>query len=97
VVDFPKPMDFALLQRMIQVSGSGGGSVAGAVSVANQETEWRFKPQPPWKAGSYKLLIDTGIEDLSGNHIGQPFDLDKFQTVTKNIETVTIPLPFDVH
>jgi hypothetical protein len=95
VVDFPKPMDFALLQRMIQVS-AGGAGVAGTVSVGRQETEWRFTPKQPWKAGAYKLLVDTGIEDLSGNHIGQPFDLDKFQTVTKNIETQTISLPFDV-
>jgi hypothetical protein len=111
VVDFPKPMDFALLQRMLQVStGAGvvgtvthgganlgaGPTLAGTVTVDKQEAEWRFTPKQPWKAGGYKLLIDTGIEDLSGNHIGQAFDLDKFQTVTKNIETQTISLPFEV-
>jgi hypothetical protein len=111
VVDFPKPMDFALLQRMLQVS-TGGGTVgtvtntganrgvmdtfSGAVTVDKQETEWRFTPKQPWKPGEYRILIDTGIEDLSGNHIGQAFDLDKFQTVTKNIETQTIALPIDV-
>ena len=96
VVDFPKPMDFALLQRMIEVAGSAG-NVAGTVSVDKQETEWRFTPRELWKSGAYRLLVDTGIEDLSGNHIGQAFDLDKFQKVTKNIETETISLPFDVH
>lgn len=95
VVDFPKPMDFALLQRALHVS-SGAGVAAGSVSIGKDETEWRFTPQAPWKAGAYKLLIDTGIEDLSGNHIGQAFDLDKFQTITKNIENETISLPFDV-
>jgi hypothetical protein len=96
VIDFPKPMDFALLQRMIEVSGSAG-KIGGTVTVDKQETEWRFTPREPWKAGGYRLLIDNGIEDLSGNHIGQPFDLDKFQKVTKNIESETIPLPFDIH
>jgi hypothetical protein len=111
VVDFPKPMDFALLQRMLQVSAGAGtvGSVTGTgapggaanalpgtVTVDKQETEWRFAPRQPWRAGAYRLLIDTGIEDLSGNHIGQPFDLDKFQTVTKDIETQMISLPFEV-
>jgi hypothetical protein len=96
VIDFPKPMDFALLQRMIEVSGSAG-EIGGTVAVDKQETEWRFTPRAPWKAGAYHLLIDNGIEDLSGNHIGQPFDLDKFQTVTKNIESETISLPFDIH
>jgi hypothetical protein len=111
VIDFPKPMDFALLQRMLQVSsstavvgtitnaGTNGGSantLPGTVTVDKQETEWRFTPKLAWKSGTYRLLINTGIEDLSGNHIGQPFDLDKFQTVTKNIETQTISLPFDI-
>jgi hypothetical protein len=96
VVDFPKPMDFALLQRMIEVAG-GVGKIDGTVAVDKQETEWRFTPREPWRAGAYRLLIDNGIEDLSGNHIGQPFDLDKFQKVTKNIEAETIPLPFDIH
>ena len=55
-----------------------------------------FHAEAAMEAGAYRLLIDTGIEDLSGNHIGQAFDLDKFQTVTKNIETQTISLPFEV-
>ena len=55
VVDFPKPMDFALLQRMIEVSGSGG-KIGGTVAVDKQETEWRFTPREPWKAGGYRLL-----------------------------------------
>lgn len=111
VVDFPKPMDFALLQRMLQIStGEGivnrvtnaganevpGEKLPGTVMVDKLETEWRFTPKQPWKKGEYQLVIDTGIEDLSGNHIGQAFDLDKFQTITKDIETRTISLPFEV-
>ena len=51
VIDFPKPMDFALLQRMIEVSGSAG-KIGGTVAVDKQETEWRFTPRDPWKAGA---------------------------------------------
>ena len=123
VVDFPKPMDFALLQRMIRVARARGGvagaqdndagaqaniaraqddivaakdNVGGTITVDRQETQWRFTPREPWKAGAYRLLVDTGIEDLSGNRIGQAFDLDKFQRVTKSIETQTMALPFDI-
>jgi len=96
VVGFPKPMDYALLQRLFGVSDALG-SVAGRVGIARQETEWRFTPREPWKAGAYQLVFDTAIEDLSGNHIGQAFDLDKFQQVTKSIQTKTLSIPFDVH
>jgi hypothetical protein len=88
-------MNYALLQRMIQVSGKSG-SVGGAVSTADAEKQWRFTPQSAWKAGEYQLVVDTAIEDLAGNHIGQLFDIDVFDHVTQHITTKTISLPFTV-
>jgi hypothetical protein len=96
VVDFPAPMNYPLLQRMLQVSGERG-AVVGTVAVTRGETEWRFTPQNPWTAGSYQLVVDTGLEDLAGNHIGQPFDLDVFDRVTEHITTKTVSRPFTVH
>ena len=95
VVDFPEPMNYPLLQRMLQVA-SAHGSVSGTVTVARGETQWRFTPREPWKTGPYQLVVDTAIEDLAGNHIGQPFDVDVFETVTKHIATKTTSLPFVV-
>jgi len=40
--------------------------------------------------------VDTGLEDLAGNSIGQPFDIDVFDHVTEHITSKTIPLPFTV-
>jgi len=40
--------------------------------------------------------VDTAIEDLAGNRIGQPFDIDVFDRVTQHIETRTISLPFSI-
>ena len=42
VIAFPKPLDYALLQHEIEVTG-----VAGKVAVARDETEWRFTPDAP--------------------------------------------------
>ena len=95
MVDFQTPMNFPLLQRMIQVSGAQG-SVIGTVSIDRQETQWRFTPREPWKAGDYRLVVNTALEDLAGNHIGQPFDIDTFEHVTEHIATNTVSLPFSV-
>jgi hypothetical protein len=95
VVDFPAPMNYPLLQRMLRVS-IANSNVAGSVSVAREETEWRFSPQQPLTAGNYQLVVDTGLEDLAGNHIGQPFDLDVFDRVTEHITAKTVSLPFTV-
>jgi hypothetical protein len=96
VVNFPSPMNYPLLMRMIQVSGPKG-NVSGSVTAARYETEWRFTPSAPWTAGDYRIVVNTGIEDLAGNHIGQAFDIDTFERVTEHITTETVALPFRVH
>jgi hypothetical protein len=95
IVDFPTPMNYALLHRMLWVTGPHG-KIPGTIVLAHDETEWRFTPASPWTAASYQLVTDTAIEDLAGNHIGQPFDIDVFQHVTQHIATNTISLPFTV-
>jgi ketosteroid isomerase-like protein len=88
-------MNYALLQRMLRVSGAKG-DLAGTTGVGRQETEWRFTPTDAWSAGTYRLIVDTALEDLAGNHIGQPFDIDVFDRVTEHITTQTIAVPFGV-
>jgi hypothetical protein len=88
-------MNYALLQRMLKVSGPGG-EVAGAIGVEQEESEWRFTPQAPWAAGQYTLIIDTSLEDLAGNKIGQPFDIDVFDRVTERITSTATSLVFEI-
>jgi hypothetical protein len=88
-------MNYPLLQRMLQVSGPQG-QVAGSVAIGGEETEWRFTPREAWKSGDYTLAINTGIEDLAGNHIGQAFDIDTFERVTEQITTGTVSLPIRI-
>jgi hypothetical protein len=94
-VIFPTPMNYVLLQRMLWVAGPEG-KVDGAIAVDSNESRWLFTPRTAWKAGQYNLTAGTGIEDLAGNHIGQPFDIDVFERVTRQIVASTITLPFSV-
>jgi hypothetical protein len=91
VVDFPKPMDYALLLRLLEVAG-----VSGTVTVGGHETEWRFVPSRPWKPGEYQVVVDTTLEDLAGNRIGRPFDVDTFERVSEHLSRKTISLPFRI-
>jgi hypothetical protein len=95
VVNFPAPMNYPLLQRMLQIS-KDSEPIAGTISTARDESEWRFTPRSPWNPGDYQIVVDTGLEDLAGNHIGQLFDIDTFQNVTESIKTQTISLAFTV-
>ena len=95
VVDFDRPMNYTLLQRMLRVAGPRG-PVAGTIDVRRDESEWRLTPAAPWMNGAYHLDVDTGLEDLAGNRIGQPFDIDVFDHVTEHITTSTITIPIVV-
>jgi hypothetical protein len=95
VIVFPKPMDYVLLQRMIGVS-DGQRDIAGKIVIGRNETEWRFTPSKPWKSGSHLITADNALEDISGNHLDRPFDVDIFETVTKHINTNTSSIAFTV-
>lgn len=95
VITFPKPMDYVLLQRMVGVFDVRG-EVAGSIAVDRNETEWRFSPRTPWRSGRYRITADNTLEDISGNHLDRPFDVDIFDTVTKHIATATSSVMFAV-
>jgi hypothetical protein len=95
VVGFDRPMNYTLLQRMLKVSGARG-DIAGTVDVAREEAEWRFTPATPWAVGAHRLIVDMSLEDLAGNTIGRPFDIDVFDRVTERITSSTTSLPFEI-
>jgi hypothetical protein len=76
VVRFDRPLDHALLQRCLAVADGDGGRVAGRLSVPGGEEEWEFTPTAPWPRARHQLIVDTTLEDLSGNSVARVFDRD---------------------
>jgi hypothetical protein len=95
-ITFPEPMDHALAQRVIRVTDQSGKLVDGESALEDQERRWRFVPNNPWPRGAYKLVVQTTIEDLAGNNIGKPFEVDLFEGVQRRLATPTVKLSFDV-
>jgi hypothetical protein len=91
VIDFDRPLDWALLQHSLQVKG-----VTGTTTIDRDETRWTFSPKQPWKPGRHELVIDMALEDLAGNRIGRPFDVDLFERVSERITADTTTLAFTV-
>ena len=96
VVAFGRPMDHALAQRLIHVTRQSGELVEGKAAVEDQERRWTFVPGRSWKAGPYRLVVQTTIEDLAGNNIGKSFEVDLFEGVQRRITNSTVKLPFEV-
>jgi hypothetical protein len=96
VVDFPEPLDHAMLGRVLHVSDSGGKVVAGRIDIEANETRWRFTPARPWAAGRYDLVVDKLLEDRAGNNIERPFEVDVFTRVERRETADTVRLPLEV-
>jgi hypothetical protein len=89
-------MDHALALRMILVVDAAGAPIAGTADLTDEERRWTFQPEASWRAGAYHLVVPTTIEDLAGNNIGKPFEVDLFEGVQRRITTPTVKLPFRV-
>jgi hypothetical protein len=93
---FPKSMDQAMLEHALWIVGPGDQRVQGAISVTVEETCWQLTPREAWQAGKYALVVDKSLEDLAGNSIDRPFEVDVLQPPQRKLTVETISLPFEV-
>lgn len=96
VVSFREPLDHALAHRLIWVTDFKGGSVPGTIEVADEERQWSFVPDEEWTGGRYELVVDTVLEDLAGNSVARPFEVDVFPPVQRRIESKTVSRSFQI-
>ena len=89
VIDFGEPLDAALALRLITVPNA-----PGEAQLANTERQWRYTPQAPWPATRQTIQVDTALEDLAGNKVGRPFDVDTFDRVTVRTNRGQVELHF---
>jgi len=96
VVRFDRPLDRALLMRMITVADQKGKAIDGEITVGDEERRWEFRPDQPWQAGSFALVVDTALEDSTGNNLARPFEIDVFDKVDENPRPDFVRIPFAI-
>jgi hypothetical protein len=89
-VTFTESLDHALLHRMLWIVDAKGERVPGKITVTDEETRWHFTPDKPWTAGRYRLMIDTALEDLAGNSVAHPFEVDVFRPIQRQVQAETV-------
>lgn len=82
VLRFDEPLDHAMLLRVLEVKTRDGSALPGQATVAAGETEWHFVPKAPWKTDTYHIEVATILEDLCGNSLAKPFEVDLQNVVT---------------
>src|SRR5262249_48244870 len=96
IIRLAKPLDHALLGRMIGVTDAAGKPVPGTVTVGGGERVVTFAPAAPWKRGEYRLVTGTELADVCGNRVGKPVGVDVFRPIQRRIETKTVERKFTV-
>jgi hypothetical protein len=95
-IQFPKAMDHALAERLIWVEGADGKRLEGTTTLTEHEHKWEFRPAANWVPGDHRVAADSTIEDLAGNSIAKPFEIDVLRPVQKKTEVKISRLPFAV-
>lgn len=95
-IRFPEPLDHALARRLIWVEDRSGRPVKGTRALSDRERCWTMIPETRWARGSYRIMIQTTIEDLAGNNVGKPFEVDLFDGVQRKSDNTTVTLPVEI-
>lgn len=88
---FPEPMEHALSLRLITVRG-----MAGKTALNDDGHQWSFTPDNSWTPGAHRLIIQPELEDLAGNSIGKPFEVDIAGTDKERPAAKAVVLEFEV-
>ena len=65
------------MHRALAISDPDRRPIAGDIAVTDNECNWRFTPSADWLPGRYELVIDRVLEDVAGNSVGRPFEVDE--------------------
>jgi len=96
-VGFGESLDHALALRMIRIADVTGQALAGSATLEEHDGTWHFVPDQPWLPGAYHLHVQTTIEDLAGNNVGKPFEVDLFENVQRSLTAEVVEREFTIH
>lgn len=96
LIRLPKALDNALLGRLVWIEDQNGQKVPGTLTVGGGERVLTFAPTNRWMKGEYRLVVDTRLEDVCGNRVGEPFEVESIKPITGNDEVKPFERPFMV-
>ena len=97
VVQVPRPLDRALFENKLTVTSNS--RITGRISISDDERRWELHPEKPWELGLYQVVVDGVLEDVAGNRIGRPFEVEDFQLLEqadKQSQPKRVMIPFTI-
>ena len=94
-IHFAGCIDHALLERMIVIENTQGIELDGQIKILESETAWRFTPNEAWAEGKHSIVVDTELEDPSGNNILALFEVDLIESPDAPARPATARIVFE--
>ena len=85
-----------MLDRVLAVKDPAGELLVGEIEISDHETHWEFRPEQAWNVGRHSIVIDAALEDLAGNSLARPFEVDVFRAAPQADDPDERVLHFDV-
>ncbi|MEE2686441.1 MAG: hypothetical protein VYB09_09025 [Planctomycetota bacterium] len=76
--DMLEPLDWSLAHRVIHVRGPMPEKerLDGETTLDRDNRVLQFTPRARWSPGDYQLAVGVILEDLAGNSVARPFEVD---------------------
>lgn len=71
---FDRVIDHALVQSMIRIEDEENNLVEGHWETLEQEQIIQFIPEKTWQSGTYRIIMDSRLEDVAGNNLRNLLD-----------------------
>jgi hypothetical protein len=78
-IKFDEPLDYGSAKNAFEVEG-----ISGEWLMSNDQMSISFAAHEKIRAGSYKIKVDSNVEDLAGNNLNRLFDQDIKNNKTTN-------------
>jgi len=95
-INMKSSLDYSLLNSTLHIVDEKGKTVLGKWKIEKEEKNVSFTPNEQWVNGSYQLQVESRLEDLAGNNINRPFDVDMKANKKQLSQEKVISLPFKV-
>ncbi|MES2807465.1 MAG: Ig-like domain-containing protein [Bacteroidota bacterium] len=76
VINIGRSLDHYLLLESISITDAKDQTIPGTTATQNNDRLWTFTPTNNWQPQTYKLKVNTRLEDWAGNNLNKVFDRD---------------------
>ena len=87
-IHFDRIIDHALIHSMIQIENEKN-IIFGHWKTSEQEKTIQFIPEKTWEKGTYRIIMDSSLEDAAGNNLDNLLDQKAGEKHNQNIQQLS--------